>query len=92
MILSQFRGMFPEFRATSDEMIEGFLGAASVEISESLYGDKYDSAHGFLAAHMLAVSPFGKASRTDNKDEETTTYWRNYARIRKLVAPRQLVT
>lgn len=68
-----FRAQFPEFASVSDPLITTFLGAASLELDVTVWGQygqlgqpmtKTDQGQMYLAAHKLAVSPYGQAAKT----------------------------
>lgn len=88
---------FPEF-ASNPEMVTAKLAEAVEELNPSVYGDAsetggtYDLAQGYLAAHMLAISPLGKNARMLDDGDGSTPYGRRYREIRKQLAPRGFVT
>lgn len=51
-----------EFAAVTQSVAEGFISEAQDEISEASFGDRYDQAVKYLAAHLLAVMTGGSAS------------------------------
>jgi hypothetical protein len=61
--LAGFRTRGPEFRATSNERVQAALDAAEARTDATFFGDHTDSAHFFLAAHLLVSMPQGKAAR-----------------------------
>jgi hypothetical protein len=91
MILEDFRWRFPEFRSASDGLVSSALDGAAAGMDEDVYGDLYDEAHGYLTAHKLVTSAFGKDSRMVD-DERASTYWKEFVRIRRECAPRMLLT
>ncbi len=72
MDLATFRVLYPEFRTAEDPIVEGRLADAALELDADLYDTRLDEAQGYLAAHMLAVSPFGRSARMVNEDGSTT--------------------
>jgi hypothetical protein len=68
-----FRAQFPEFRTVGDSQVGAMLGAAALELDLTIWGafgpdplgnqTKSDQAQMYLAAHKLAVSPFGQAAK-----------------------------
>jgi hypothetical protein len=76
MTLASFRARFSEFSLASDALVQ-----AALDEAETRAGDD-DTMIGYLAAHILAISPGGRAIRnaqnTSAKDQETTPYWREY--------------
>lgn len=91
MTLYEFRSRFPEFRPVSDVVINEALTAAGLSVSADVYRTKASEAIGYLTAHKLVTSPFGKDSRLVDDDRESV-YWKEFARIRREVAPRIAVT
>lgn len=81
---------YGEFSTAGSDLIEAALTDAATELDTSIYRDKYDVAHGLLAAHKLAISPYGRSARLVNEDG-TTTYEKELTRIRREVAPRFMV-
>lgn len=63
MNLAAFRARFPEFATAQDALVNACLTASAAETSSEL--DAYDEAHGLLAAHKLAISPFGGMARLE---------------------------
>lgn len=63
MTLLGFRRRFAEFEDTADGAVLAALNAAFAETSAEAFGDSFDEAHGLLAAHKLALGPFGTAAR-----------------------------
>jgi hypothetical protein len=70
--LAQFRSQFPEMRTVSDPLAAAMLGAAALELDLSVWGPygvdgvsqtKADQAQMYLAAHKLAISPYGQAAK-----------------------------
>jgi hypothetical protein len=64
--------MFKEFRTVPDVTVQSYLDMAARRLSAAILGQKYDEAHGNLAAHLIATSPAGVSSRMVNKDGSTT--------------------
>lgn len=83
MTLAAFRIRYPEFSSASDALVQACLDEAE---ERSLGGQT--TAHGLLAAHLLAVSPVGRSIRTisnpTTEDQETTIYWREYLKISRM--------
>lgn len=72
MTLVQFRARFPEFETALDPFVQAALDGAASETSAGELGTAYDEAHGLLAAHKLAMSPYGQSARLINDDGRTT--------------------
>lgn len=68
-----FRAAKPEFNGVSDALVTMMLALAAVEMDTTVWGQfsgpglpitKADSGQMELAAHKLAVSPFGQNAKT----------------------------
>lgn len=82
--------MFPELNTAPDALVTRFLASAAASIDSELYGDRYDDAQGYLAAHLLCLSPYGKNARLESKAGQTT-YGMRYEQIRFEVTPSLMV-
>lgn len=78
--LLQFRSLFPEFQKTPDDLVQSRLDQAAARLDPGVWGSRFDQAHGLLAAHLLAVSPFGQAARLVTEKGEST-YGRQYKEL-----------
>lgn len=92
-----FVAAWPEFASTlaadtamGRTVVQSALTAAASECDPRLYPDDIDHLVGLLAAHKLAVSPFGQQARVDTGDkkkaDETTIYLREFNRLTSLRA------
>ena len=72
MDIDAFRIRFGEFDSAPDLLVQACLDEAAAETSAEAFGDGYDAAHGQLAAHKLAVSPWGQNARMVNDKGEST--------------------
>lgn len=67
-------------------MVTAALTSAAAETNATELGSAYDEAHGLLAAHKLAISPFGTNARMVD-EKGTTAYSRERLDVvRRLVA------
>ena len=89
MDLAAFRIHHPEFAKTSDARVEGAIADAVAECSAAAYGSLYDRAVRLLAARMIALSPYGQSSRTDDGG---TSYDDEFFRLQEIagLGPRVL--
>lgn len=80
---------YPEFLKTSQPRVEAALVDAASECSAEAYGSLYDRAVGLLAARLIALSPYGQSSRTDDGG---TTYDDEFFRLQEIagLGPRVL--
>ena len=72
MLLAAFRIRFGEFETAADPLVQACLDAAATELNAAEIGAPFDEAHGLLAAHKLAISPYGRAARMLNDDGKST--------------------
>jgi hypothetical protein len=63
LTLEQFRARAPEWSTAKDARVNAALAAAETRTDPDVFGDRTDDAHFFLTAHLLSVSPTGKAAR-----------------------------
>lgn len=82
MNIATFRTEFPEFDSADDTLVTALLARAEVSVDAETYGDRYDHAHGLLAAHLLACAPGGLMARLE-ADKYETTYGRAFVGLRE---------
>ena len=87
---TNFLERFPEFSKTNvsnPSLVQDMLDDAALVIDPSTWGPLAGQGHGYLAAHMLALSPFGQQARLvlDGKAGDSTTYQKHYERLMRLV-------
>lgn len=75
-----FRARWPEFATLADSQVQANLTAAARRCDSRVFGDDTDEAVGYLAAHLLAMSPGGQQARLEGK-EGTTTYYAEWQRL-----------
>lgn len=85
-----FIAQFPEFKNVDATLIQVHLDAAALELDQNVWGlpgiltptptvgTRYDQAHGYLAAHKLALSPYGANVRLDPKTVDPKTGMTTY--------------
>lgn len=72
---ASFKAANQEFAQIADAAVELALSDAVSELDARLFGDTFDQAVRWQAAHNLSVSPFGQQARLDAKGGDgTTTY------------------
>jgi len=86
MTLAEFRVQFPEFVNAPDTLVNAMLAAALLEIDLEVWGAKADQGQGYLAAHKLALSPFGNATRMVLNGSGATVYRVHYEDLQSQVA------
>ncbi len=62
MQLPIFRLRFPEFARLQDDYVQAMLTGALPRLDTSVWGAKLDEGHGYLTAHLMAVTPAGITS------------------------------
>lgn len=82
--VATFKTRFPEFGAVDSPLLQAKLDEANRRIDRGLW-DAFtqplgDDGQGYLAAHLLALSPFGNAAKMVAKDG-TTTYEKHWRRL-----------
>lgn len=83
-LFDQFLVQFPEFDAADPGQVQAMLAAAALEIDREIWGVKADQGTMYLAAHKLALSPFGNGAQLVAEDG-STTYQVHYDRLVKQV-------
>jgi len=71
------------FTATSDDLIQECLDEAAALINATTWGTFRDIGIKCLAAHLLAVEPFGEPARLVG-DLNSTIYGREFKRYQKI--------
>lgn len=86
--VEEFIAQFPEFDECPADFIQPFLDDAEECIDRTIWGEtKGDIGQKYLAAHMIALSPFGQQARlVTDKNPKTTTYGQHYNAIKMKVA------
>lgn len=83
---------FPEFAEVEKPYVERKIAEATRQVDTAVWRDKADDGISYLAAHLLALSPFGQNARLvppnakATRDEALTTYEREYQRMVRMVA------
>ena len=84
--LSAFITKHPEFSGIDPGMVQAYLDDAAVYVkSEVDWGDYQSAGHGYMTAHLLALSPFGNGTALVAKDG-TTVYEKHWSRLCRIVA------
>jgi hypothetical protein len=80
--LATFRISFPEFAGADDPFVQAWLDRAEARCGVARWGAKRDDGIFFLAAHLMAVSPWGNSAKliTSPKEKgyQRTTYGLEY--------------
>lgn len=90
MTRANFIVQFPEFAKTAVAHVEAILAAAALEIDAEVWGAKADQGQAYLAAHKLALSPFGNNAQLvatgSGAGYEATVYGAHFLRLMTQVA------
>jgi len=62
IVASEFKEFFPEFASQADSRVAAFLNAGRKRVSQKIFGDTYELAVFYLAAHMLSMAVNTEAS------------------------------
>ncbi len=85
--LATFYASFPEFAdggAPQNALVQTKLDEAELDIDPAVWGAKATIGHGYLTAHLLAMTPLGNTAKL--VADKTTTYEINYRRQLGIVA------
>lgn len=78
---------FPELKSAPNETLAAVLVAASNELDAAELGAAYEEAWALLAAHKVALTPYGRAARMLN-DKGESTYMVEFVNVvQRAVAP-----
>ena len=80
-----FKGEFPEFAETGDPIVAAALVRAEQRVDPSVWGEKADQGVAYLAAHLLAIAPYGQNARLAAATG-TTLYNEEFRRLQREVA------
>jgi len=81
-----FLARFPEFEPADSSMVASAIAEATRGVDASVWGDKTEDGIRWLAAHLLAITPWGQQARLVSKDG-STTYGKEHARLMRSVTP-----
>lgn len=98
LTVEQLKARYPEIRATAEDAAGGgaafvasHLATAASQTPLSVWGELADDAHGSLAMHSMAITPFGQQAQLASKDGESA-YGNRRAQLEKamgaVAAPR----
>lgn len=87
MDIDTFLGRYPEFEDPGGDttLVEACLEETATRIDASVFGSRYDEAHGALTAHELWSSAFGVSLRADGGGDGSK-YLEHFNSIKKAVA------
>lgn len=85
LTLSVFRARFPEFALASDSLLQSRIDAAILRTPEDVWGDLADEGSGYLAAHLMALTP-GAIALTRNSAPGNSPYREERERLEMIVS------
>lgn len=85
MTYATFVIQFPEFGAVDPALVQAHLEAAALEIDLDVWGSKASQGQAYLAAHKMALSPFGNNAKL-SQNNGLTTYAIHYERLMRQVS------
>ena len=62
---ASFKARWEEFAPKSDALVQAVIAEAVDELDARLFGSRFDTAVGLLAAHKLSISPRGQTGRKE---------------------------
>lgn len=71
---------FPEFVKAPTTLVQYHLARATAEVSEDYFGDLREDAVFYLAAHRMALSPYGQAAKLA-PEKGATTYEKHFQEL-----------
>lgn len=74
MDIPTFKARFPEFSRLPDPTIKDAIARGTARTNSTVMGDQTDEAIGYMAAHLLALSPYGQQARLSEPGKMTTYY------------------
>jgi len=80
MTSQKFKERFLEFEDTDEKLIRMALAEAQSEMNPEFWGEFFDVASFYLAAHKIAISPMGEPSRLEGVSEKNI-YQLEYERL-----------
>lgn len=87
LTLAQFRDQFPEFEAAPDPFVQARLDAAWRRTPTDVWGDLSQDRHAYLTAHLLSLSPYGRAAQLNEDRDGASTYERELRRMELEMGP-----
>jgi hypothetical protein len=83
---SAFLDRYPEFNGEDNTtLVDACLAEVEAELDVSVYGARFDEAHGALTAHRLWSSAFGVSLRQDGAGGGKSKYLEHFDSIKKAV-------
>jgi hypothetical protein len=83
---AQFVEEFPEFANVGETVVQARLDMAALQVNASAYGGKRDMAIKYLAADLIARSPYGEMARLSPTGAKTI-YRETFEAIQRQIPP-----
>jgi len=81
-----FKTARPEFKQLTDAQVQAAIDEATLCVDATVWGNRADMGVSYKAAHLLALSPHGKAARLITRGNEgDTLYNREFMRLARIV-------
>lgn len=77
---------FPAFACEADPRLQLFIDEAQLQISESVFGDFYDTAIGYLTAHLLSSDKMANGGKGFVSSETVGDLSRSYTQAGGILA------
>lgn len=88
MTYAAFIILYPAFTVIDQGQVQAQLDEVALGLDVTIYGTRFDAAHGALTAHELFISPAGLSLRTESDNTDSSDYLKKFQKIRREVAPR----
>lgn len=86
MTSDAFLDRYPEFdHEDNGLLVAATLAEVATNLDASVFGSRYDEAHGALTAHKLWASAFGVSLRGDGDSPDESRYLAHYRSIHKAI-------
>lgn len=85
MTPAAFITRYPEFETTDPDLVSAVLAEVGFGLDPTVYGLRFDAAHGALTAHRLWMSPAGVSLRGDSTQTDTSDYLKAFQQVRREV-------
>lgn len=88
MTYAAFIILYPAFTVVDQTLVQAQLDEVALGLDPTIYGARFDAAHGALTAHELFISPAGLSLRTESDNTDSSDYLKKFQKIRREVAPK----
>lgn len=88
MTYDAFIVLYPAFTVVDETLVQAQLDEVALGLDATVYGARFDAAHGALTAHELFISPAGSSLRGESDNADSSDYLKKFQKIRREVAPK----